>query len=565
MLLAMPLCTLSLLVPTTRMEVDVKGLSSSTAQKWTIAGPSDRSEVMELSFAIRQQNLDKLEETLLEVSDPSNAERYGKWLSQSETHDLVAPLKSDIENVVQFLVDGGVSESDITMATPNGDVINAVVSISVAEQLLNAEYDHFLHRSGQSVHRCTRTGYSLPARVAASVDFVAPTIRLPNIRASKQQKHNSTTPKEFLNNPKTLKELYNVDAVTGSLKSGNKMAVTAFLEQYYQPASLQEFYNMFCAKATPNPVTCGMSNKVSVVTKGDAGAHPGSGTESMLDIEYITALGANIPSEFWGFSGRSPDNKNNEPFMKWLTLVGNTSDADVPKLFSSSYGEDEDTVSDAWAVRLNVEFEKVGVRGISVLFASGDSGAAGDAGCPDGVFVPQWPSASPWVTAVGGTAPGVHDSAAGLSSGGFSNRWARPSWQTAAVAKYKSSAKLPNASKWNQTGRGFPDISAQAENFVVVSNRIPLPGVAGTSCAAPTASGVVSLLNDLRLDAKKPALGYLNPFIYQNMDSWNDITTGANGGCGFSAGFPAVAGWDACTGVGTPNYSKLSKVVVALP
>ena len=67
--------------------------------------------------------------------------------------------------------------------------------------------------------------------------------------------------------------------------------------------------------------------------------------------------------------------------MKWLTLVSNTSDATVPKLFSTSYGEDEDEIPMNWADRTNAEFQKAGARGISLLFASGDSGAAGDNGC----------------------------------------------------------------------------------------------------------------------------------------------------------------------------------------
>ena len=107
---------------------------------------------------------------------------------------------------------------------------------------------------------------------------------------------------------------------------------------------------------------------------------------------------------------------------------------------------------------------------------------------------------------------------------------------------------------------------ARLHSFVVVSDRIPNPGVAGTSCASPTAAGVISLLNDLRLAAGKPSLGFLNPFLYQAASSLNDITGGASSGCGFSEpGYTAVAGWDPVTGLGTPNYAKLAQAVVALP
>ena len=40
--------------------------------------------------------------------------------------------------------------------------------------------------------------------------------------------------------------------------------------------------------------------------------------------------------------------------------------------------------------------------------------------------------------------------------------------------------------------------------------------VAGTSAATPTVAGMIALANDARLDAGKPVLGFLNPFIYQN-------------------------------------------------
>ena len=105
-------------------------------------------------------------------------------------------------------------------------------------------------------------------------------------------------------------------------------------------------------------------------------------------------------------------------------------------------------------------------------------------------------------------------------------------------------AKLPT-NPFNATGRGFPDIAAQAIDFIVVMLGIPLPGVSGTSCASPTVSGIFGLLNDIRYAANKPPLGFLNPFIYQNSDAFNDIISGSNSGCNFNAGFPAAKGWDA--------------------
>lgn len=63
-----------------------------------------------------------------------------------------------------------------------------------------------------------------------------------------------------------------------------------------------------------------------------------------------------------------------------------------------------------------------------------------------------------------------------------------------------------------------------------------------------------------RLASGGSALGFLNPWIYKNAAGFNDVTKGNNNGGG-SEGFPAVAGWDAATGVGTPNFAALAKLL----
>merc|ERR1712054_450242 len=219
------------------------------------------------------------------------------------------------------------------------------------------------------------------------------------------------------------------------------------------------------------------------------------------------------------------------------------------------------------ATRLNTEFMKAGTRGITLLYAAGDEGA----NCKNGKFVPETPGSSPYVTAVGGTRPDSgfpspgSEAAIGLGSGGFSDYWPQPEWQKDAVSEYLEQSGLPPKSRgYNVSGRAYPDIAAQATNFCVNPGGC---GVAGTSCASPTAAALFSLLNDLRLQNGQSTLGFLNPLIYENTDAFNDITTGSSSGCGFfgNDGWPAKKGWDAVTGVGTVNYEKLAKVVTKLP
>jgi tripeptidyl-peptidase-1 len=141
-----------------------------------------------------------------------------------------------------------------------------------------------------------------------------------------------------------------------------------------------------------------------------------------------------------------------------------------------------------------------------------------------------------------------------------------PDWQKDAVAKYLTQDGLPDQSArhYNTSGRGYPDISVQAMNYPLIE---VLPLIAsGTSAASPAAAGIFSLLNDARLQAGQSTMGFLNPFIYENAAAFNDITTGSSDGCGMGAPvWPAKEGWDAVTGVGTPDYSKLAKLAAQLP
>jgi len=73
---------------------------------------------------------------------------------------------------------------------------------------------------------------------------------------------------------------------------------------------------------------------------------------------------------------------------------------------------------------------------------------------------------------------------------------------------------------------------------------------------------VVSLLNDARIAAGLPSLGFLNPWLYaKGFNGLNDIVGGNNPGCG-TDGFTAVKGWDPVTGLGTPNFGLLKDLVL---
>lgn len=472
---------------------------------------------------------------------------------------MTAPSSGNIETVVSFIESFG---ADAVPRTPNSDVITATVPIRIAEAMLATEYHTFRHsETAFALTRCLH--YTLPSLVAEAVSFVGPTMHFPHQhRGPKNMLSEEKAKQVVMNSPDNLRTLYSVGDTMGGVAENNKQAVTAFLGQYYQASDLMAFWE--------EQFPAGNATPISLV--GDATTGSPAGIESMLDIEYMPALGALNPTEFWGFSGSSPLSSVDEPFLAWLYAVGNTSDAEVPLIFSTSYGEDEPTETPSeYASRITVEFMKCGARGISLLFASGDSGAASDEGsCTGGAnesqFMPMWPATSPYVTAVGGVTNGaMPESAWSGSSGGFSNVYGRPSWQDDAVATFLSMGDLlPPSSMFNSSGRGFPDIAAQSVYYPVVVNGNTY-NVAGTSCASPCSGGIFGLLNDARLAAGKNALGFLNPMLYANAGALNDCTQGTQGGCGSVSGFPAVEGWDAVTGLGSPNFESLLTVVMALP
>lgn len=241
--------------------------------------------------------------------------------------------------------------------------------------------------------------------------------------------------------------------------------------------------------------------------------------------------------------------------------------SDLPQTITSSYGDDEQTVPKDYADNVCNLFMKLGARGVSFLCSSGDGGVSGgqptNCQANDGSgrtkFIPTFPAGCPWVTAVGGTTS-VPETAASLSSGGFSEYYATPDYQTSAVQGYLSTLGSRYSGLYNPKGRGIPDISAQAENF-----RTVIGGwdqyVSGTSCSSPTVAGIIALLNDYRMSQGRPPLGFLNPWLYgKATSSLNDITSGSNPGCQTN-GFSAARGWDPVTGLGSPNFSKLKQTV----
>lgn len=124
--------------------------------------------------------------------------------------------------------------------------------------------------------------------------------------------------------------------------------------------------------------------------------------EGTLDVQYIIAMssvqthqdGSEIPCDYWLSPGLGFD------VLAWVSHVQRNEAS--PLVWSVSYGEALEAVKPAYAKRLNVEFQKLATLGVTVIFASGDSGVYSRTGGFD-KFQPSFPACLPAVTAVGAT------------------------------------------------------------------------------------------------------------------------------------------------------------------
>ncbi|OIW33556.1 subtilisin-like protein [Coniochaeta ligniaria NRRL 30616] len=264
-------------------------------------------------------------------------------------------------------------------------------------------------------------------------------------------------------------------------------------------------------------------------------------------------------------------------------------------VISISYGGGESDFPAYYLERQCSEIMKLGLQGVTVVISSGDYGVGGfpsdgsTSGCQgtDGtIFFPQDDATCPYVLAVGSTEFDTPDTPSCKwkeiattefpSGGGFSNVFPTADYQVSAVQQYFATANLSftgysnftnfssvTSGVYNINGRGYPDVSAIGQDFVVAYDS-DLYLVGGTSLSAPVWASIITRINEERLAVGKGTVGFINPTLYANPQVLNDITEGSNPNCG-STGFIATVGWDPVTGLGAPNYPKLLSLFMSLP
>ncbi|XP_075858334.1 tripeptidyl-peptidase 1 isoform X2 [Microcebus murinus] len=329
---------------------------------WVSLGRADPEEELSLTFALRQQNLERLSELVQAVSDPSSP-HYGKYLTLEDVAELVQPSPLTLRTVQKWLLEAGARNCH---SVTTQDFLTCWLSVRQAELLLSgAEFHHYVGGAAEThVVRSPRP-YQLPQALAPHVDFVGGLHRFPPMSSLRQRPQPQVAGTVGLHlgvTPSVIRKRYNLTAQdVGSGTSNNSQACAQFLEQYFHGSDLAEFMRLFGGKFV---------HQASVARVIGQQGRGRAGIEASLDVQYLMSAGANISTWVYSNAGR---HEGQEPFLQWLLLLSNESA--LPHVHTVSYGDDEDSLSRAYLQRVNTEFMKAAARGLTLLFASGDSGA----------------------------------------------------------------------------------------------------------------------------------------------------------------------------------------------
>ncbi|KAM0327887.1 hypothetical protein ACHAPQ_007236 [Fusarium lateritium] len=550
------------------------------------------------SIALTMQNVDQLESKLLDLSSPDSA-NYGQWLSHDDLVSTFSPSTQAVSSVTKWLKSNGVKNYKV-----NGGFIDFALDVKKANSLLGSDYQYYV-KDGQTKLRTL--AYSIPDALAEHIQYVDPSTNFGGTvafnpvprpeRATVTERKVSPT-KSTIDascqtsiTPACLKQLYNIGDYTPKAKSGSTIGFSSFLGEsalYSDVALFEEKYGI--------PPQNFSSVLINNATDDQNPAHKKYG-EADLDAENIVGIAHPLPFVQYITGGSPPflpnidqptaaDNQN-EPYVPFFRYL--LSQKDLPAVISTSYGDEEDSVPQEYATLTCNMIGLLGLRGISVIFSSGDIGVGAGCLAPDYKtveFNAIFPATCPYLTSVGGTVDVTPEIAWDGSSGGFSKYFPRPSYQDKAVKKYMKTVSKETKKYYgpytNWEGRGFPDVAGHSvsPNYEVIYAG-KKAGSGGTSAAAPVWAAIVGLLNDARFRAGKKSLGWLNPLIYKHGSKvLTDITGGFSIGCDGNntqsgqaepagsgivpgARWNATIGWDPVTGYGTPDFGKLKDLVLS--
>jgi kumamolisin len=268
----------------------------------------------------------------------------------------------------------------------------------------------------------------------------------------------------------------------------------------------------------------------------------------MLDIEVAGAIAP--AAQIAVYFGPNTD----QGFLDAVTTAIHDT-TNKPSVISISWGGPESSWTQQSLNAFDQAFQAAAAMGITVCVAAGDNGSS-DGGSGDNV---DFPASDAYVLACGGTSVQASGSSitsqtvwndgsqGGATGGGISSVFPLPSYQEGL------SAALTAGGTKRLTNRGVPDVAGDADENTGYDVRVDGTDtvIGGTSAVAPLWAALIARINS----ANRKSVGFVNPILYENQSAFSDITQGNNGT------FAAAVGWDACTGLGSPDGTKIAVVL----
>ena len=319
--------------------------------------------------------------------------------------------------------------------------------------------------------------------------------------------------------PSDLDSAYSVPTTLGA---GKTVAIVDAYDDPNAASDLSTYRSNFGLPACTTSNGCFKKVNQNGATSPLPSANAGWGSEEMLDIEMVSAICPNC--HILLVEANSPTTAN-------LGTAVNTAVAQGAVAVSNSYGGSESSSDTSY----DTSYYKH--PGVAIVASSGDGG-----------YGVEYPAASQYVTAVGGTA---------LNRASNSRGWSESVWSTSSTEGAGSgcSAYDPKPSFQTDTGctrRTVADVSAVADpaTGVAVYDSYGSGGwtvFGGTSVASPIIGAMYAL-------AVSPApTAFPNSYPYADPSALNDVTTGHTATCSPAYLCTAEVGYDGPTGLGTPN------------
>jgi kumamolisin len=499
-----------------------------------VTGPTDPNERFEVSLLLRGQQSDA---DLAKLAADSGALEPTKkrHVSRDEFALRAGATEADVAAVEAFAHAHGL---DVTEASPARRTVVLSGTAAAFAQAFNVDLQQYEHPGG------TYRGRTGPVHVPASLHGIVVGVfglddrpqASPHFRAAAAA---SSGAGSFT--PVDIAHLYDFPA---GLDGRSQTIAILELGGGYRVADLKAYFGRL---GIAEPSVSAVS--VDGGHNNPTGSANGPDGEVMLDIEVAGAVApkARIVVYFAPNTDRG--------FLDALTTAVHDN-VRKPSVVSISWGGPE--VS--WTTQAMKAFDQAAqaaaALGVTIAAAAGDGGS--DDGVGDGKPHVDFPASSPYILACGGTRLTASGKAiasetvwndgpgGGATGGGFSVHFPLPKWQAA--------VKVPAPAK---PGRGVPDVAGDADPATGYQVRVDGHTLVfgGTSAVAPLWSGLIALINQ---HLGSP-VGYVNPLLYTKVSpgTFHDVSQGSNGA------YSARPGWDPCTGLGSPDGTRLMAALTA--